>query len=314
MNFKVSVIIPAFNAGTFIHKAVSSALEQPQVREVLVIDDGSTDQTKEVLQSIKNKKLRVLTHENGVNKGRSCSRNLGLKKATSDYIAFLDADDYYLPHRFDKDELIFKNNKCDGVYNAIGSHFYRKGSKEEHVALKLNTLSRTFDPNDLAIALVKGHYGYFSIIGFTVKKYLIDEVGYFNPSLKVAEDTEFLWKLAFIGKLVPGNLEQAVANRGVHNSNSFNNHQMYEQFDLKLFESMYFWSLSQKFSLSVSELFLQRIMIIEYKKQYRLGYYFKLWVQLLTVKSRVLFSYLAFKYFPLNYKWKSIKTKLNLPI
>jgi glycosyltransferase involved in cell wall biosynthesis len=314
MNFKVSVIIPAYNAGTFIHKAVSSALEQPQVREVLVIDDGSTDQTKEVLKAIKNKKLRVLTHENGINKGRSSSRNLGLQQATSEYIAFLDADDYYLPHRFDKDEYVFKSNDCDGVYNAIGSHFYRTGSIEEQEALKLNTLSKTFAPNDLPVALVKGHYGYFSIIGFTVKKDLIDKVGCFNPSLKVAEDTELLWKLAFIGKLVPGNLQQAVANRGVHDSNSFNNNQMYEQFDLKLFESMYAWSLNQKLSLSVCELFLQRIMILEYKKQHPLAYYFKLWMQLLTIKNRVLFSYLAYKYFPLNYKWKSIKTKLNLPI
>jgi len=311
MNFKVSVIIPAFNAGTFIHKAVSSALEQPQVREVLVIDDGSTDQTKEILQSITNEKLRVLAHENGVNKGRSSSRNLGLQKATSDYIAFLDADDYYLPHRFDKDELIFKNNKCDGVYNAIGAFFYRKARTFEKNNLDVTTLSQVILPENLGPLLVKGNHGRFSIIGLTIKASVIQRIGLFNTSLAVAEDTEWIWKAAFKTVLLPGNLSEPVAMRGVHDSNAFNQTELYENYDFKLFKSLYRWSLKEAMSFDVIDLFLERIFILQYRNKHSVLKHLLLWWECMTIHYRVFFSYHVLRYFPLIYRWKSLKSKIT---
>ncbi|MFT4802962.1 MAG: glycosyltransferase involved in cell wall biosynthesis [Psychroserpens sp.] len=310
MNFKVSVIIPAYNAGTFIHKAVSSALEQPQVREVLVIDDGSTDQTKEVLKAIKNKKLRVLTHKNGINKGRSASRNLGLQKATSEYIAFLDADDYYLSHRFDKDEYVFKNNDCDGVYNAIGAFFYRKPGTLEKKNLDITTMTQVIAPENLGPVLVKGNQGRFSIIGLTIKASIIQKIDLFNTALAVAEDTEWIWKAAFKAILLSGNLSEPVAMRGVHDSNTFNQTKLYENYNFKLFKSLYRWSLKEAMSFEVIDLFLERIFILHYRDKHSVFNHLLLWWECMAVHYRVFFSYLALRYFPFIYRWKTLKSKI----
>lgn len=92
----VSVIIPAYNAAGWVRRAVDSALAQtyPQ-REILVVNDGSTDTTAQVLAEYGNS-IRVLTQPNG---GLSSARNLGIREAHGELLAFLDADDYWLPEK-----------------------------------------------------------------------------------------------------------------------------------------------------------------------------------------------------------------------
>jgi glycosyltransferase involved in cell wall biosynthesis len=92
----VSAIIPAFNAAEFVAAAVASALAQGErIREVVVVDDGSTDDTAEVARSAG---ARVLQRENG---GIGAARNSGVASATGDLIAFLDADDEWQAGRLD---------------------------------------------------------------------------------------------------------------------------------------------------------------------------------------------------------------------
>jgi len=103
---KVSVVIPAYNAEKLIIKAVESALQFKEVDEVLLVEDGSSDNTLDICKQLGNEyhKVKVYHHLNGINKGAGASRNLGIKKAANDYIAFLDADDYFLPNRFDAEK------------------------------------------------------------------------------------------------------------------------------------------------------------------------------------------------------------------
>ena len=100
--FKVSVIIPFFNVERFIEKALRSAIQLPEVDEVLLVNDGSIDNSVKIIEAIivddkLNKKIKVLSHENNQNKGAAASRNLGIVNAQNKYISFLDADDFYLP-------------------------------------------------------------------------------------------------------------------------------------------------------------------------------------------------------------------------
>src|SRR4051794_17952991 len=92
----VSVVIPAFNAARHLRASVASALSQEGVElECIVVDDGSTDGTAEVLASIEDDRLRCLHKEN---RGTaSDARNVGMEAARGDYVAFLDADDVWLP-------------------------------------------------------------------------------------------------------------------------------------------------------------------------------------------------------------------------
>ena len=98
----VTVIIPAFNAAKTLLEAVSSVLAQSITElECLVIDDGSKDDTLSIAESLasSDSRVRVLCHPNHENRGVAASRNLGLDEAKGEFIAFLDADDAWLPHK-----------------------------------------------------------------------------------------------------------------------------------------------------------------------------------------------------------------------
>lgn len=89
---KVSIIIPAYNESSRIKKCLDSLLKQSyQNLEIIVINDGSTDDTLEILHSYKNSNLKVFSIKNS---GQGAARNFGIKKASGDYLMFVDADDY----------------------------------------------------------------------------------------------------------------------------------------------------------------------------------------------------------------------------
>ncbi len=107
---QVSVIIPVYNAESFLKEAVFSALQQPETAEVILIEDGSSDDSLKVCQNLAEQydQVKLFQHPQGVNLGAGASRNLGIEKASSDWIAFLDADDYYLPNRFHQLAVVLK--------------------------------------------------------------------------------------------------------------------------------------------------------------------------------------------------------------
>ena len=97
---RVSFVLPSFNSATWLAQAVQSCLEQTHKDiEVVVVDDGSTDSTKDYLAWQKNADTRVFVLTNKGNRGRSYSRNLGNEAATGGAICVLDADDLALQNR-----------------------------------------------------------------------------------------------------------------------------------------------------------------------------------------------------------------------
>jgi glycosyltransferase involved in cell wall biosynthesis len=117
---QVSVIIPVYNAAPFIDKSIQSALDQPQTAEVLVINDRSSDDSwaKCIVWAQKDTRVRLFQNEGP--KGSGAARNIGLKNASCEYIAFLDADDYYLEGRFEGDDKLFiSNTDIDGIINHL---------------------------------------------------------------------------------------------------------------------------------------------------------------------------------------------------
>lgn len=94
----VSVVIPCYNAARYIREAIQSVLDQQYdgPLEVLVGEDGSTDNSREIAESF-GPPVRVLCDPNGVNRGMSAVRNRCISAAAHSLIAFLDADDYWLP-------------------------------------------------------------------------------------------------------------------------------------------------------------------------------------------------------------------------
>lgn len=95
-SIKFSVIIPAYNAGAYIHDAIESVLSQTYSNyEIIVVDDNSTDETSDVVSRLALKENRIKLYRQTNGKGVSDARNLGMEKATGDYYLFLDADDFF---------------------------------------------------------------------------------------------------------------------------------------------------------------------------------------------------------------------------
>jgi glycosyltransferase involved in cell wall biosynthesis len=100
MNQGVSVIIPAYNADKYVEQSIRSALDQgATVKEVIVIDDGSIDETAGIVRRLAETDRRVILLQNAANRGTSYSRNAGLRAATGEWIAILDADDFFAAGR-----------------------------------------------------------------------------------------------------------------------------------------------------------------------------------------------------------------------
>src|SRR6476661_1937714 len=99
---KISVVIPVYNVENYLQRAVTSVFEQPEVIELLLVEDGSSDNSIGLCRDLaeKDKRIIVLQHRDGKNRGVAASRNLGIRNASCPFVAFLDADDYYLPNRF----------------------------------------------------------------------------------------------------------------------------------------------------------------------------------------------------------------------
>jgi len=224
----VSIIIPVYNAAKFVGEAVSSIVNQEHVAEVLLVEDGSKDESLSVCSKLAdaNPKVALLMHPNGENLGAAATRNLGVYSSRSDLIAFLDADDIALPNRFEFPlKMLSENPSIDGVYEAIGTMFEDSGSKERWEALgfreQLTTVTKVLCPNELFYHLVMWKAGHFHLDGLVVRKSLFHKVGGFNNSLRLHQDSDLHMKLAAIGTLVPGRLTEPVAIRRIHSDNRY---------------------------------------------------------------------------------------------
>lgn len=222
----ISVIIPVYNAGKYVRIAVESALDQEEVKEIILIEDGSPDNSLEVCRKLESKydTVKLFQHQNGENRGAGETRNVGLKNATQEYIAFLDADDFYLQNRFKKTKEVFvRDESVDGVYEAIGVHFEDKKAEEqwkERSGKKMTTVTKEVAANSLFPFLVLAGKGHFSLDGLTIKRRIVDEeLGFFEKQLRISQDTHFCLKLSLLKKLSPGKIDKPIAKRRVHSEN-----------------------------------------------------------------------------------------------
>lgn len=278
--FKVSVVMPVYNAAQFVEEAVFSAIHLDEVGEIILIEDGSKDESLQVCKYLAEKfdKIQLFTHENNANKGASESRNVGIQKARFDYISFLDADDVYAINRFTADARIFiENNKIDGVYSAVGYLNEPDG--------KVFTLTKVLPPHQLFHYLLRGTYGHFHTNGITVKSSVFDEVGYFNPLLALHQDTEMWLKMAFKKVLVGGELTESVASIRRHEGNRIWKGQN-NATKVLVYQSFLDWVIKKNISIFDLLILVKKIAGFESKlsKTPFLSVFFKKTVSLLVTK------------------------------
>ncbi|SDI57457.1 Glycosyl transferase family 2 [Chryseobacterium jejuense] len=259
MKMKISVIIPVYNAEKYISKAVESALQLDEVYEIVLVEDQSPDHALQLCHELtqKHSRVKLFQHPDQGNHGAGASRNLGIEKATGDFIAFLDADDYYLPNRFDAEKELFKDPKVDGVFNAIGTEYLTEKGKEEFQSkfkeISLSTVNYPTEGEEVfkgLLSLTTKTFGTsFHLNSLTIRRAALEAHHIrFNKDLRVHQDSEFIIKLAYHCYLKTGNITEAVAMRGIHDDNRITKivkySPQYNQRQFLLWKSLNDWAIS----------------------------------------------------------------------
>jgi glycosyltransferase involved in cell wall biosynthesis len=188
----VSVVIPAFNAARYVRASITSALGQQGVDlECIVVDDGSCDGTAEVIASIDDDRLRCLQKEN---RGTaSDARNVGMAAARGDYIAFLDADDLWLPGKLRRQMELFAS-RPDLV---LVSCAYAIVAEDLSVR---TVIEPTGDgPRQIERWLLLEGNGIAPSSTAVIRRSAIERTAGFRLDLAVGEDLEFVERIASLG-------------------------------------------------------------------------------------------------------------------
>ena len=134
-DIKISVIIPTYNRGNIIENSIISVLNQTYTNlEVLIIDDGSTDNTKEIIDKFDDNRIKYIKLKN--NYGGSNARNIGIKSATGKFISFQDSDDIFYPKKLEIQMKNIINQKSDLDFCKIKVIF--NSSYHHHIFRKIN--------------------------------------------------------------------------------------------------------------------------------------------------------------------------------
>jgi glycosyltransferase involved in cell wall biosynthesis len=222
---KVSVIIPAYNMEETLRDAVESAHSQDEVGEVLVVNDGSTDGTKDLCAALERSfaKLRVLRHADGSRRGASASRNVGIQASTCELIAFLDSDDLYTPWRFKASHaLLTERNDLDGVYGNTEAFFSSPASTDWWLKTRGSLISgirRGIAPEALCTHIL-GTGECFTTNAITIRKSALNEIGGFDESLSMGEDWNLWIRLAMFKRLSHCGDDRSLSKRRVHDRSS----------------------------------------------------------------------------------------------
>jgi glycosyltransferase involved in cell wall biosynthesis len=189
-NNRVSVVVPTYNRANHITKSLNSAWEQTyRPIEVLVVDDGSTDDTREVVEEWKKNhkddtfKTKYIYQENA---GAPTARNTGIKNANGRYLQFLDSDDVLMPEKLALQiELMQKEKTSICICNYI--HVNRKGCVLESV-----------DNNRTMNQIIESTIGLSTIISVIDRSFFNEDILKWNPNLKKFQDRDFHHKIFFV--------------------------------------------------------------------------------------------------------------------
>jgi len=174
----VSVIIPTYNCDKYICEAIDSVLYQTYPDyEIIVIDDGSTDTTRSMIEAGYNTVRYFYLENNGV----AAARNFGISMAQGELIAFLDADDKWLPTKLEKQVKYFQNDDRLGMVFTENSFFNDRGTTQVRVN-KRDSLMH----GDIVRNIFLNSYVATSTV--MVRKSVFEAVGLFEEELAVAED------------------------------------------------------------------------------------------------------------------------------
>ena len=181
---EISIIIPTYNYGRFIGRALNSVLSQSyQDYEIIVVDDASTDDTKNIISQYTDKRIRYIRHD--INRGPSAARNTGIKSSKGEFIAFLDSDDEWEPDKLYHQINLFRNASSDIGCVYCGARY-----------VNMMTMAQTdFYPRfrgNIIEPLLTANVISGCDSTLMVRKKCFDEIGLFDEEMQSSEDWD-MW-------------------------------------------------------------------------------------------------------------------------
>lgn len=191
---KVSIVIPAYNQGRFLSRAIESCLGQTHEDvEIIVVNDGSTDDTPLIAQSYQQYPNVKIIHQE--NTGLPGARNRGIREASGEYLCFLDSDDYYDPEKIElQAEILDSDEAIDFVYCDIVMVDGEGNPVEDDYSVGN---ARDELSGDIFPSLLQG--GYFPPHTVMVRRECLEKAGGFDPDLGGHADYELWLRLAASG-------------------------------------------------------------------------------------------------------------------
>lgn len=182
-----TVIIPLYNKENHIENTLKSVLNQSFTDfEILIIEDCSTDNSKQKAELIISEKIKIIQHE--VNKGLSASRNTGIQNASSDYLAFLDADDIWHEKYLEK---IFELTQKFPTAHLFATNYTEVYSND--VAVSPSSNLKNFNTDGIVQDFFESnlHQNIYCFSSLCVKKEVFEKIGGFNTMINYGEDVDF---------------------------------------------------------------------------------------------------------------------------
>lgn len=205
----ISVIVPTYNRANMLEDCIDAVFNQTiDDFEIIVVSDGSTDKTKEVIGNYKDPRLLFFEKENG---GQASARNLGITRSKGKYISFCDDDDRFYPDHLKALRHVLDTDKNVGLVYSDAVWVYKDGSKEPEVKF-----SQDFDKKNLE------NYNYITTQTVLFRKSCLNNTALFNESTPYRnglEDWEFFLRLSDVCQF--SHLKKITAEYVVHDGNSF---------------------------------------------------------------------------------------------
>ena len=186
-----SIVIPLFNKEDFIEKTLKSILTQSfEDYEIIIINDGSTDKSEEIVLQFNNSRIKYFYKKN---EGVSVARNYGIEQSKGNYVAFLDADDLWFPDHLKVLNKLIQNFPNAGLY---ASRYITRVAEGKYITNKFLKIPKNF-------AGIVPDFFYSSLVNrialtsaVTIPKYILNKTGCFDPNISSGQDLDLWIKIA----------------------------------------------------------------------------------------------------------------------
>lgn len=251
----ISVIIPNYNRASLLKKAIQSVLEQTvEVEEILICDDGSTDNSRSIAESFKSNKIKwnSLKHSGTP----AIPRNFGIKNSIGSWIAFLDSDDTWAPHKIENQIKIAKKYNCLALCTKVENEANNSSMRIQNPiteSVRKITFNNLLLKNDITCSSV------------LISKKLIDKVGFFSEStdLRAIEDYEYWLRISAISNWYKSENPDTLYSDNSIDSIRLKQPLSFHKQQLRVFKSFIFWGKLNYFNKTCIVMF-KYAMILYY--------------------------------------------------